>query len=135
VFGKISAVAALLVTILVACGGTSASSGDPSSASTTLSTDEADGGTDAASPAPAPTAPAEPTAPVCQTDNDCSAADLCVEHACREACRSKYDCESGFCNFDNDGHCFNEHGCNPPPKDHMCPMICWGYCDTPHDGG
>ncbi len=142
--------AALLVTIAVACGGTPGSS-EPSSASTTLSTDDGDGGGVGATedaglglgwPVPSPipegsdaAPPPEPTGAACQTDADCSGADLCVEHVCREGCRSHDDCASGFCNFDNDGHCFNEHGCNPPPDGEMCPMICWGYCDTPHDGG
>jgi hypothetical protein len=155
--GRISAFAVAFAAIVVACGGTSPPVPEDTTVTTTLSADQVDAASpaspsapatepDAASPVPsAPTTPASPvedaSAPTptppqsCTTDNDCVGADLCVANVCKQACRSHYDCASDFCNFDNNGHCFNEHGCNPPPENTMCPMICWGYCDANPDAG
>ena len=107
--------------VLVACGGASAPPDDPGAASETLA--GADAAVDAST--------AVSVKPVCETDDDCSAQDLCVDHVCRQGCRESRDCAGGSCNFDNGrGGCFNEHGCNPPPPGTMCPMICWGYCEA-----
>jgi hypothetical protein len=103
----------------LACGD-AGGTGEPSALSSTLSSS----GEDAA----APGALDPPVHSACEADGDCAKNDLCVAHTCRPQCRSNVGCASGVCVFEKEGGCYNEHGCNPPPLNWLCPTMCYGYC-------
>ncbi len=107
------------VTMVVACSSAPVDPGEPQ-VSAPLSAGEQTAPTDLGAPSPA-----------CSTDKECGSDALCVDHVCHAACRRASDCAAGSsCNMDNHGNCFNEPGCNPPPPGQMCPLICYGYCDS-----